>query len=91
MSEKFVVVFDDKTIALASETRVSNMFDLADCDSMDQVAGIYAADENANLVKVTVGPQTPNPDREYESQLYYGRAPIMAGKRLVGFVHLTNH
>ena len=88
MPETFVIVLDDNTIALATERRVSNMFDLADCDAMDHVTGVYAVDEKGDLVKVHLGPQTRTNDWD---AFYYARAPIMAGTRQVGFIHLTDH
>jgi hypothetical protein len=91
MNEQFVIVFEDNTLALAYESRVSNMFDMADCDAMKGVAGIYAADENGDLVKVTVGPVIRTDGWELENSVSYGHAPIMAGSRQVGFVHLTDH
>lgn len=91
MNEPFVIVYDDKSVKTASEATVSRMFDLADCDAMDGVAGIYAVDDACNLVRVTVGPQTRDGNWDSEETIYFASAPVKAGKRLIGYIHYSNH
>ena len=86
----FVIVWDDSTITTANNRAISNMYDMADCDYMDGVKSVHAIDENGELVKVGIGPTVRN-IRDEESPMVYGYAPIMAGKRRVGTVHLTDH
>lgn len=87
---KFVIVYDDDTIRAATENIISKMYDLADCDYMDNVRDIYSVDESGKLVPVEVGAQNRH---AYDGMdgIYYANAPIKAGKRTVGFVHYSDH
>jgi len=86
---KFVIVYDDDTIRAATENIISKMYDLADCDYMDNVRDIYSVDESGKLVPVEVG--TQHRDAYDAGGVYYASAPIKAGKRTVGFVHYSDH
>ena len=88
---KFVIVFNDDTVAAVPESRVSNMYDMADCDAMDNVRAVYAVDESGKLVPIRIGPQNRLGYVDSEYSLYYANAPIYAGKKTVGFIHLTDH
>jgi hypothetical protein len=88
----FVIVWDDASITTANNRAISNMYDMADCDYMDGVKSVHAVDENGELVKVGIGPsERTDVDPGDECPFVYATAPIMAGKRRVGTVHLTDH
>jgi hypothetical protein len=70
---------------------VSNMYDLSDCDYMDDVVGVYAVDENNELVKVRLGETRRDSDPESENSLYYASSPVFAGQRQVGTINWTDH
>lgn len=88
---KFVIVYNDGTIRAVTENIVSRMYDLADCDYMDNVRAVYALDEHAQLVPVTVHEQRKYDDFDANSQVYFASSKITAGKRIVGFVHWSDH
>lgn len=89
---KFVIVYDDGHVRAVNEGVISNMYDMADCDAMEEVREVYACDENGRLVPVQVGPQERHDGWvEAGSGIYYATARIKAGKRTVGFVHFTDH
>jgi len=88
----FVIVWDDASITTAYSRAISNMYDMADCHYMDGVKSVHAVDENGELVKVGIGPsERTHVDPGDECPFVYASAPIMAGKRRVGTVHLTDH
>jgi hypothetical protein len=88
----FVIVWDDASITTANNRAISNMYDMADCDYMDGVKSVHAVDENGELVKVGIGPsERTHVDPGDECPFVYASAPIMAGKRRVGTVNLTDH
>jgi len=90
MMNKFVVVYDDDTVRAVTESIVSKMYDLADCDYMDEVREVYGVDESGKLVPIRIGPQKRDKMATEES-VYFASAPIYAGKRTVGFVHYSDH
>lgn len=90
MTNSFAVVWDTGFISSHTEEEISRMYDLADCDMMDGVTGIYAVDEDGKLTEVRVGPSVPVQSTE-EYPFYYAHSPIYAGTRLVGYVSHTDH
>ena len=89
IGDPFVVMWEDGTFTTASGKRVSDMYDMADCDAMEGVKSVHAVDENGELVKVVIGPQRRD-NSDFDS-VHYATAPIMAGSRRVGTVHFTDH
>lgn len=87
----FVIVFNDNTVTTTTESNVSRMYDLADCDSMDHVRAVYAVDQRGELVKVSVGPSRRYDEWDAATDVYYASSPIKAGNRIVGYVHYSNH
>lgn len=87
---KFVVVYNDDTLRAATESMVSKMFDLADCNAMEEVRAVYGIDATGKLVPVTVGPIVRE-RHTADDTIYYGSSPIKAGYRVVGYVHHSDH
>lgn len=91
MSENlFVILYEDGTVTSVNGTQVSNVFDMADCDSMEGVNSIYAANENNELVQISVGEFERDNDAE-EYAVVYGYSPIYAGSKRVGTIHHSDH
>lgn len=88
---KFVVVYNDDTVRAVTENIVSKMYDMADCDYMDNVRAVYGIDETGKLVPVTMGEQKRYDNYSSDEGIYYANAPLKAGKRTVGFVHFSDH
>jgi hypothetical protein len=86
--EQFVVVFNDNSVAIRDNREISRMYDLSDCDYMDDVAGVYALNESRDLVKVRLGKLIDDRD---PGTIAYGRSQLFAGSRPVGMVHWTDH
>ena len=85
---KFVIVYNDNTVRSVPESAISRMYDLADCDAMDGVRDVYAVDESGKLVPVEIGKQKRF---DYWDGIYFASSEIKAGKRVVGFVHYSDH
>ncbi len=90
IGETFAVVWRDGTVSAKGGSWVSESYDMADCDYMDAVKEVLAADENGRLVPVTLGKQQKTVTDD-ETPFRYATAPIMAGTRQVGTVTFTDH
>jgi hypothetical protein len=81
----FVVVWEDGAVSVCGNTRISQILDLADC-----VKSIHAANQDGELVKITVG-KSHEINTDEERPFRYAAAPIMAGTRRVGTAAYTDH
>ena len=63
----------------ANNNRVSKMFDLADCGYMEGVAGIYAVNENNELVPVEHGDYERDNGFPDDSPVVTATLPLFAG------------
>jgi hypothetical protein len=87
---KIVLVWDDGSVTLSSMADFSYHYDLADCDAMDGVVGMYGVNENNKIVEITVAESVPvNTDQEYP--FYYAASAVLAGERRLGSVTYTDH
>jgi hypothetical protein len=84
---KFVVVWSNGDVSLADNNKISRMYDLSDCDAMDEVAGVYAPDEYCRLVPLTLGKVS----KSGGAGAVRGYSYLFAGKRRAGTVHWTDH
>lgn len=89
-TDTFVVVYHDGGLTTVNGRVLSNMYDLSDCGRMDDVKAVYAADENNDLVKVRLGTLRRDDDPEPGS-IVYATSQIIAGERVVGMVHWSDH
>lgn len=88
----FVIVWENAKITHHTGSQISNMYDLSDCDRMDGVVGVYAVNENNELVKVKLGPLERDPEYDPDSPgIVYAQSPLFAGTRIAGWVHWTDH
>jgi hypothetical protein len=91
----FVIVWEDTdgdwNLSLASAGEVSDLYDMADCNSMENVKDILAVDpDSLKLVPVRIGSQTPiNTDQE--NPFRYASSPLLAGNKQVGTITWTDH
>lgn len=86
----FVVTWADGHVSVKSEKDVSRMYDLADCDAMEDVTGVYALNQDGELVRITLG--TMKADAGFPEETFiYGYTPLYAGERLAGYVSWTDH
>lgn len=88
----FVVVYENGVIAGKTHQEISRMYDLSDCidPSETGVVGVYAADENNQLVKVIIGNLIRETDAD-ERSIIYAHSEILAGKRRAGTIHWSDH
>lgn len=78
-------------ISLATEAEVSRMIDMADCDSMEGVAGIWAAGKDGTLQLCHTGELQRDPAWPEES-IFYGHSPVRTSDgRIVGYVAHSDH
>lgn len=94
LAKEFIVVWKNGTLGALNGRQVSHMYDLSDCDQMDEVAAVYAVNEDNELVKVVLGDLTRDGDYDPDSRsgsIVYAYSAIMAGTKRVGTVHWTDH
>jgi len=87
----FIVLYDSGVIAQKSGREISHMYDLSDCDYMDGVKAVYAVSQECELVPVTLGETVKDPDYPETDSIVYAYSTILAGTRVVGHVHWTDH
>jgi hypothetical protein len=86
----FAIVWENGAVSAADGRRVSEMHDMADCDGMEGVKGVYAADADGKLLEIAVG-ESRKINTDQELPFRYATSPIMAGTRRVGAVIHTDH
>jgi len=91
----FTLTWDDGNggtrTSTATESDVSRMIDMADCDQADGLVRIEAPGRGGKLREVRVG-KTSQINRDQEYPLYYGQAPLITEDGLlVGYVTFTDH
>jgi hypothetical protein len=81
-----------RTFRVLSGQEVSRMYDLADCDYMEDVVQVLAIGNDGTLRPVTAG-KSRRVDTDDESPgLYFATAPLVTDDgRRVGTVHHTDH
>lgn len=86
----YIVVYLNGSVSAKTAQEISHMIDLSDCDACDGVAGIWAVNNNNNLVKIRIGTLTPYDYTEPDS-IIYAAAPVYAGTRVVSYIHYSDH
>lgn len=91
LTNEFILVWKHGILSTMDEGQFSRMYDMADCDTMDNVIGVYAVNEENKLVEIKVGALQRYEDDLDESPFYYGVSAVYAGSRRVGTIHYTDH
>lgn len=93
LTNEFILVWEHGILSTMDEGQISRMYDMADCDTMESIVGVYAVNEENKLVEVVVGTlQRYQADTDPNDYLfYYGYSAIYAGSRRVGTIHYTDH
>lgn len=87
----FVVVFDDGTLTLWTESDLSYHWDMADCDGMDGIKAVYAVGNDGTLQQVKAGESEPI-NQHREQPFYFARFPVLTSDgKPVGWVTSTDH
>lgn len=91
MDRPFIIVWDDGHFSTETNETVSNMYDMADCDAMDGIVGVYSLDRDNQVVTIRLGTEQRYETDDDEYLFHYGYKHIYAGSRRVGTVYLTDH
>lgn len=88
----FVIQYMDGSLAARMEREISYMYDMADCDAMEDVRAIWATGgTDDRLQPVHVGPQS-RINTDEEDPFYYATAPLLTDDdTIVGYVTFTDH
>lgn len=90
IGQPFVILWEDGSVSAKDNAWVSSAYDMRDCDAMEGIKNILAADEDGDLVPVTLGPFR-RLDTDEEWAFRYGAASLLAGTRIAGTVTYTDH
>lgn len=88
---KFLIEWDDGSFSTATEARVSEMFDMADCNYMDHVEHVLAVGNDGKFHPVHTANFQHTGD-EWDTSFWYGSADLVTEDgKTVGTVHYSDH